>query len=72
MNVRYNAREHLVEDVKTIGQTIIDRAEDIVGDWDKTQEYRITAEISCWQVPQLKWEKCIVTIPIPSKCEVRE
>lgn len=70
MNVFYKNREQLIEDVKTIGQTIIDRAEDIVGDWSYVQTYTITAEISADSLPLMKWTKGIILRKLDTKAEV--
>lgn len=57
MHVMYDTKERLIEDVRAIGQTIIDRAEEIVGDWKDIYNYTIVAEISIDTVPQLTWTK---------------
>jgi len=57
MHVMYDTKERLIEDVKTIGQTIIDKAEEIVGDWSDVYSYAIVGQISVDSVPQLTWTK---------------
>lgn len=49
----YPSRDQLVEDVKTIGRTITEKADDIVGDWKGVHHYTITATIGTDFVPQL-------------------
>lgn len=57
MRVYYKGRDWLVRDVKRIGQAIIDRADDIVGDWGSVYKYSIIGEVSVDTVPTLRWEK---------------
>ena len=57
IRIRYDTKEHLIEDVKTIGETITEKAEEIVGDWSQVHTYTITATITVGELPQLIWTK---------------
>lgn len=57
MNIRYDTKERLIEDVKTIGETITEKAEEIVGDWSQVHTYTIMATITVGELPQLIWTK---------------
>ena len=59
MIVSYSKRDDLVKDIKAMGQTIIDRAEDIVGDWTDATGYTINCEVSIGSLPTVSWEKSI-------------
>ena len=50
-------REELIQQVKDIGQTIIDRAEDILGNIDHATNVRITAEINYKHIPTITMSK---------------
>lgn len=67
MSVSYSERDYLVRDIKTIGQTIIDRAEDIVGEWDCATEYTIKGSVSIDSCPTVSWEKTIRALPTNAK-----
>ena len=68
--IYYDEKAKLIKDVKTIGQTIIDKAEDIVGDWEQVQEYKIIAEIGTYCVPNITIEKRSIALRINTQAEV--
>ena len=49
-------REDLIKIVKTIGQNIIDNAEDIAPDSVATNSVRITGEIIAGEIVRLNWQ----------------
>ncbi len=50
-------REQLINDVRKVGQTLIDKAEEIVGGWDEICSYSIRVELSPKIMPTLYWTK---------------
>lgn len=67
MNIRYDTKERLIEDVKTIGETITEKAEEIVGDWSQVHTYTIMATITVSELPQLIWTKQANIVKMPTK-----
>lgn len=57
MGTYYESRDKLIEDVKHIGEVIIEKADEIIGDWSNIHSYTITAKITVDSVPQLVWTK---------------
>ena len=72
--VYYNSRERLVEDVKTIGQTIIDKADEIVGDWSQVREYEIIGRVAVDEIPSVTFKKTAIALKvnINTKAEVSD
>lgn len=70
MYIRYDKKERLIEDVKTIGKTITEKAEEIVGDWSQVHTYTITATITVNEIPQLAWTKQANIVKLPTKAIV--
>lgn len=68
--IRYDTKERLIEDVKTIGETITEKAEEIVGDWSQVHTYTITATITVGELPQLIWTKQANIVKFPTKAIV--
>lgn len=69
MRIRYDSREQLVEDVKTVGQTIVEKADEIVGDWSDVHRYTITATIDACELPQVIWTKEANAVKIKTNAE---
>lgn len=55
------AREERVAQLKACAQTIIDRAEDIIGEYEFSQGYTVTISIPCNEFPQIIAEKRFVS-----------
>ena len=72
--VYYNSRERLVEDVKTIGQTIVDKADEIVGDWSQVTEYEIIGRVAVDEIPSVTFKKTAnaLKVNINTKAEVSD
>ena len=70
--IYYNSRERLLEDVKTIGQTIIDKADEIVGDWSQVTEYEIIGRVAVDEIPSVTFKKTAhaLKVHINTKAEV--
>lgn len=57
----YNTKKEVVDDVISIGQAIIDNAEEIVGDnWGRLNKIEIIGTISPVEVPNIKWNKTMM------------
>lgn len=69
MRIRYDSREKLVEDVKAVGQTIAEKADEIVGDWSDVHHYTITATIGVNELPQVIWTKEANAMKIKTNAE---
>lgn len=52
-----DGREKRIKQLKACGQTIIDRAEDIIGEYDMSIDFRVTIEIPCQAFPVIRAEK---------------
>lgn len=47
-------REDVVEKVKLLGQEVIDRADDLVGDIDTAYHLKIVLKVDVWGIPTLE------------------
>ena len=63
MGYYYKSRDDLVSDIKRVGKTIIEKADEIVGDWDGVTEFKIIVEISVDTIPCLSWQKSARVLP---------
>ena len=54
-------REKRIEQLKACGQTIIDRAEDIIGDYDGAIHYTVTIDIPFHEAPAITTEKQFIS-----------
>ncbi len=54
-------REKRVEQLKACAQTIIDRAEDIIGEYEFSQGYTVEISIPCKGFPQIITEKRFIS-----------
>ena len=50
-------REKRIEQLKASAQTIIDNAEDIIGEYDFSMHYTVTIDIPCHEAPVIIMEK---------------
>ena len=63
MGYYYKSRDDLVSDIKRVGKTIIEKADEIVGDWDGVTEFKIIVEISVDTIPCLSWQTSARVLP---------
>ena len=63
MGYYYKSRDDLVSDIKRVGETIIEKADEIAGDWKDVSEFKIIVEISVDAVPCLSWQKTARILP---------
>lgn len=54
-------REKRIEQLKACAQTIIDQAEDIIGEYEFSQGYSVTIELPCKDVPTIRAEKQFIS-----------
>lgn len=54
-------REQRVAQLKACAQTIIDQAEDIIGEYEFSQGYTVTIEIPCKEFPRIVAEKQFIS-----------
>lgn len=56
-----DSRAKRVEQLKACAQTIIDRAEDIIGEYEFSQGYTVIIEIPCKEPPAIYAEKKFIS-----------
>lgn len=67
-----NPRENVVEMVRRLGQGVIDKAEDLVGDPNRVRSYIITLKLQANCVATIECTKEMYSIPLEIFEEVKE